>query len=104
MKNFEARSLSDFVPSEETDEFGYVWKKVQREHTLEIVGYDGEVEMGSIVLNHDSSEAAAERAEEISWVQERTDILYPDGCDEGGGQTLGRNMEIIRQQYETYKK
>jgi len=105
MSKFKPHALADFVPDEKADEFGYVWKKVQREHTLELVGYDGDVEMdGAILLNHDSSEFAEERAEEISWVIERTDILYPDGCEEGGGQTLNRNMEVIRQQYETYKK
>lgn len=80
-----------------TDEFGYVWRRVQREHTVEIVGYDGDVEIGTaLITRSDNSPEALKRMEEISWVEDRVNVMYPDGV------TANRLMEVVRRQYDIY--
>lgn len=88
--------LADFLPEELMDDFGYVWRKELREHTLEFVGYNGDEEMGAIILAFDNSPEAAIRVEETNWARERADIIFP------GEITLNLFMEIIRQEYEVY--
>lgn len=96
MSDFVPRKLSDFLPDEKTDDFGYVWRKEQKQHTLELVGYDSDKEIGAIVLEHDQSVEALKRIEQLSWVQERAEIISPDGC------TLRIMMEVIRKQHDVY--
>ncbi len=55
-QNYQPRSLADFLPDEKVDKYGYVWKKERRKHTLELVGYDEDKEMGAIVIAHEDSD------------------------------------------------
>ncbi len=96
MSNFVPRKLVDFVPDEDIDDYGYVWKKEQRSHTIELVGYDGGKEMSSIVLDCDESPESLKRADELSWVQDRANFMFPDGI------TLNIMKEIIRNEHEIY--
>lgn len=96
MNDFVPEKLSDFLPDEDVDNFGYIWKIEQKQHTLELVGYDGKKEMGSIVLEHDQSVEASERIDQLSWVQDRAKVISPDGI------TLNIMKEAIRKQYEIY--
>lgn len=95
MNEFVPRKLSNFLPDEEVDEYGFVWRIEKKEHTVEWVGYsqDGR-KLGSFILNHDSSEEAKQRYEEVSWVLDRVEAMYPDGT------TLKRVQEVIRKESE----
>ena len=94
--SFKPQQFSDLIPDEEVDEFGYVWKKITTDHTIELVGFDGDVEMGIWVLGYDDSEEATQRREQMQWVEDRVEVMYPDGM------TLNRIREVIRNQHETY--
>lgn len=92
----EPASLSDFLSEEETDNFGYVWRKQLKQHTLELVGYDSDKEIGAIVLEHDDSPEAHKRKNELSWVWDRANAISPDGV------TLNIMKEAIRVNHDIY--
>lgn len=96
MNKFVPRKLADFLPDEEMDDFGYIWRKEQKQHTLEFVGYDADKAIGAIVLDHDGSKEANERVDELSWVRDRANIAFPEGI------TLNDMREVIRRQYDLY--
>jgi len=96
MDNFVPQKLSDYLPDEDIDNFGYVWRKEQKQHTIELVGYDADTEMGAIVLEHDNSTEASKRIDQLSWVQDRANLISPDGI------TLNIMKEAIRSNYDIY--
>ncbi len=94
MSNFVARKLSDFLPDEYMDDYGYVWKKEQRSHTVEWVGYHRYKEIGSIILEYDNSSEAKERIDQFSWIETKVREANPEGI------VVRTLEEMIINQYE----
>jgi len=94
--NWQPASLADFLPEKKTDDFGYVWIKERRNHTLEFVGYCDDVEIGSIVLAHENCQFGEARVKECQYAWEQAKIKHPDGI------CLNDVMEEIRSRWDVY--
>jgi hypothetical protein len=92
---YQPATLADLLKNKE-DDFGYFWKKEDRGDTVEYVGYDGDTEIGSMVVSH--SEDGLKRFKECNWAWEQARLKKPNGI------SLNDVMEEIRLRYETYKK
>jgi hypothetical protein len=94
---YQPASLSGFLKDKQ-DDFGYFWRKEDRINTIEYVGYDRNVEIGSIVVEHTKTEDGLKRLEECNWAWEQAKIKNPDGI------CLRDVMEEIRIKYEIYHR